>query len=45
VRQFFGDGPNGQTGDWSEDGIIVIENPNDPDGGTVFRPTGEAWLL
>jgi len=34
-----GDGPNGQTGYWSDEGILVIENPNDPDGGTVFAPT------
>ena len=33
-----GDGPNGQTGYWSDKGILVFESPNEPDGGTVFRP-------
>ena len=28
---------NGRTAYWKNDGTIVIENPNDPDGGTVFR--------
>ncbi|MEM6274188.1 MAG: RHS repeat-associated core domain-containing protein [Myxococcota bacterium] len=29
---------DGRRGYWSDEGIVVIENPNDPDGGTVFRP-------
>ena len=28
---------NGRRAYWSNDGTIVIENPRDPDGGTVFR--------
>jgi hypothetical protein len=28
---------NGRRAYWKNDGTIVIENPNDPDGGTVFR--------
>ncbi len=31
---------NGRTGYWDKKtGSVVIENPNDPDGGTIFRPT------
>ncbi|MEL6196054.1 MAG: hypothetical protein AAFZ38_11690 [Myxococcota bacterium] len=29
---------DGRRGYWSDDGVVVIEDPNHPDGGTVFRP-------